>query len=79
MMCVGVVCADEPPRQAQGKPNVVIIYGDDVGIGDVGFGGSQMIPTANIDKLALHVLYFSPQMGHEPKKQVDRLCRILTI
>ena len=34
MMCVGVVRAQ--------KPNVVIIYGDDVGIGDVGFGEQGM-------------------------------------
>ena len=44
------------------KPNVVIIYGDDVGIGDVGFGGSKMIPTPNIDKLARGGLMFTD--GH---------------
>ncbi len=37
---------------AQSKPNVVIIYGDDVGYGDVGVYGSEKIPTPNIDKLA---------------------------
>ncbi len=34
------------------RPNVVIIYGDDVGIGDVGAYGAKMIPTPNIDRLA---------------------------
>jgi len=38
--------------QARDRPNVVIIYGDDVGYGDVGVYGSKLIPTPNIDKLA---------------------------
>ncbi len=44
------------------KPNVVIIYGDDVGFGDVGVYGSEMIPTPNIDKLASEGLRFTD--GH---------------
>jgi arylsulfatase A len=44
------------------KPNVVIIYGDDVGFGDVGAYGSKMIPTPNIDRLASEGLLFSD--GH---------------
>ncbi|ANQ51646.1 arylsulfatase [Flammeovirga sp. MY04] len=38
--------------QTKNKPNVVIIYTDDVGFGDVGSYGSKLIPTPNIDKLA---------------------------
>lgn len=34
------------------NPNVVLIYGDDVGYGDVGAYGATMIPTPNIDRLA---------------------------
>ena len=41
------------------KPNVVIIYGDDVGFADVGVNGSKLIPTPNIDKLASEGLNFS--------------------
>lgn len=44
------------------KPNVVIIYGDDVGFGDVGAYGSKMIPTPNIDQLAVDGLRFTD--GH---------------
>lgn len=44
------------------KPNVVIIYGDDVGYGDVGAYGAKMIPTPNIDKLANEGLVFTD--GH---------------
>ncbi len=41
------------------QPNVVIIYGDDVGYGDVGVYGSKLIPTPNIDKLAKNGLVFT--------------------
>ena len=44
------------------EPNVVIIYGDDVGWGDVGVYGSQLIPTPNIDRLAKQGLLFTD--GH---------------
>ncbi|MGB0596149.1 MAG: sulfatase family protein [Rubripirellula sp.] len=43
-------------------PNVVIIYGDDVGYADVGVYGSKLIPTPNIDKLANEGLMFTD--GH---------------
>ena len=44
------------------KPNVVIIYGDDVGYADVGAYGSKLIPTPNIDRLAGEGLMFTD--GH---------------
>jgi arylsulfatase A-like enzyme len=47
---------------AKRPPNVVIIYGDDVGFGDVGAYGSKMIPTPNIDRLAREGLRFTD--GH---------------
>jgi hypothetical protein len=43
---------------ASDKPNVVIIYGDDVGFGDVGVNGCKLIPTPNIDRLASEGLNF---------------------
>jgi arylsulfatase A len=44
------------------RPNVVIIYGDDVGYGDLGCYGSKLIPTPNLDKLASEGLRFTD--GH---------------
>ena len=55
-----MLIAQEKP--AIEKPNVVIIYGDDVGYGDVGVYGSTMIPTPNIDKLANEGIVFTD--GH---------------
>ena len=40
-------------------PNVIIIYGDDVGYGDVGAYGAKLIPTPNIDRLAAEGLRFT--------------------
>ena len=48
--------------KTQTKPNVVFIYGDDVGYADVGIYGSKLIPTPNIDKLAAGGLQFTD--GH---------------
>ena len=44
------------------RPNVVIVYGDDVGYGDVGVYGSTKIPTPFIDKIAGEGLRFTD--GH---------------
>ncbi len=44
------------------RPNVILIYGDDVGYGDVGVYGSKLIPTPNIDRLAKAGLMFTD--GH---------------
>ena len=55
----GDLVATAAPTQ---KPNVVIIYGDDVGYGDVGAYGSKMIPTPNIDRLSKEGLLYTD--GH---------------
>ena len=50
------------PSGAAERPNVVIIYGDDVGYGDVGVYGAKKIPTPFIDKIASEGLRFTD--GH---------------
>ncbi|MEM6505407.1 MAG: arylsulfatase [Planctomycetota bacterium] len=45
--------------QTDRPPNVVILYGDDVGFGDVGVYGSKKIPTPRIDALAAQGLRFT--------------------
>ncbi len=47
---------------AESVPNVVLIYGDDVGYADVGINGATQIPTPHIDSLAAQSLNFSD--GH---------------
>ena len=57
LLMLGVVAA-----HGAEKPNVIIIYGDDVGFGDVGAYGAEMIPTPNIDRLAAEGIRFTD--GH---------------
>lgn len=40
------------PETAIKKPNIVLIYMDDLGYGDVGFNGATEMKTPNMDKLA---------------------------
>jgi arylsulfatase A-like enzyme len=46
-----LVAAAEAVDRAR-KPNVLLLVGDDMGYGDVGFHGCNDIPTPNLDKLA---------------------------
>lgn len=59
---LGLLCFRFAGAQNNERPNVVIIYGDDVGYGDVGVYGSKMIRTPNIDKLASEGIRFTD--GH---------------
>ena len=47
---------------ASDKPNVILIYADDVGYGDLGSYGSKLIPTPNLDRLSSEGLRFTD--GH---------------
>lgn len=55
-------CSEKTNVSNTPTPNIVIIYGDDVGYGDVGAYGSLKIPTPNIDRLAKSGLRFTD--GH---------------
>jgi arylsulfatase A-like enzyme len=46
-------------EQTVGKPNIVIIYADDLGYGDISCNGATKIRTPNIDKLAKQGLRFT--------------------
>jgi arylsulfatase A-like enzyme len=56
-----VVCASNASAQAQpqARPNVVIIYTDDLGYGDTSAYGATAIKTPNIDRLAKDGLRFT--------------------
>jgi len=48
-----------PARAAERPPNVVLIYADDVGYGDLGCYGASKVKTPNLDRLAARGLRFT--------------------
>jgi len=54
----GLGCVEEERKEVAKQPNIVIMYADDLGFGDVGCYGAKTIPTPNIDRLAKEGLVF---------------------
>lgn len=59
--CAHVAASAEP--QASIKPNVIVIFADDQGYGDLGCYGSPNILTPNIDRMAIEGLRFTSFYG----------------
>ncbi len=57
LWCMALVIS--APIQAQQKPNVIYIYADDLGYGDLSCYGATKIKTPNIDKLAKEGIRFT--------------------
>jgi arylsulfatase A len=60
-MCLATLaaCNVTPHRPAVLKPNILIIYADDVGLGDLSSYGAKLIRTPNIDAIAGNGIKFT--------------------
>ena len=54
-----LLTAGLPAARAQSRPNIVLIYADDLGYGDVSSYGATALKTPNIDRLASQGLRFT--------------------
>jgi len=54
-----IASAAEAPKPASKKPNIVLIFADDLGWKDVGYQGSDFMETPNIDRLAKEGMVFT--------------------
>ena len=59
-----VAAVGVPAAWAQARPNIVLIYADDLGYGDVSSYGATALKTPNIDRLVKEGLRFTD--GHAP-------------
>lgn len=62
----------EKPKPKK-RPNIIMILADDLGFTDLGFTGSDLYLTPNIDRLAKQGMYFSHAYSSHPTCQPSRL------
>lgn len=48
-----------PAQEVASRPNLLILYADDLGYGELGCYGSKEVPTPNIDSIAAHGIRFT--------------------
>jgi arylsulfatase A-like enzyme len=59
LLTLALVFASEPALADERRPNILVIFADDLGWADVGFNGSTYYETPNLDRLARSGLVFS--------------------
>jgi arylsulfatase A len=59
--CLAIVCGCKPSNTNSPfqKPNIIFIYADDLGYGDIGVNGARGVQTPNIDMLAKNGINFT--------------------
>ena len=62
LICLAMLQSQSPAQSAEPRPNIVLIYADDLGYGDVGCYGATAVKTPNIDRLAANGIRFTD--GH---------------
>ena len=59
VVIVAVIVADQSSVNAVDRPNIVLIFADDLGWKDVGYQGSDFMETPNLDRLAKQGMVFT--------------------
>lgn len=57
---------------AQERPNIIIIYTDDMGFGDLSCNGGQFAPTPNIDRIGANGIRFTQYYSSAPVSSPSR-------
>lgn len=63
-----------PQQQKDQLPNIIYIYADDLGVGDIGSYGQQYIKTPNIDRIAEEGIRFTQHYSGAPVSAPARCC-----
>ena len=57
LFTLGFIFCDE--KEAPTKPNIIIVYMDDLGFGDVSYNGAKKLKTPNMDAMAMEGMRFN--------------------
>jgi len=68
--------AAEPASPRQGRPNIVLIFADDLGWKDVGFNGTDFYETPNLDRLAREGMIFPNAYASAGNCAPSRACML---
>lgn len=66
-----------PPHCAAERPHIVVLFADDLGVGDIGCYGGKVAPTPNIDRLAREGTRFTRYYSAAPICSPSR-CGLIT-
>ncbi len=67
-------CADQFDEASRSRPNIVLIFIDDLGWADLGYSGSTFHETPHIDRLAQQGMVFSNAYANAPNCAPSRAC-----
>ncbi len=65
-LCIAFITTHAQSSKTYAQPNIIFIFADDLGYGDLGCYGQQKIETPNIDSLAKHGLKFTQFYSGSP-------------
>lgn len=66
------IALTSPAKGQDNKPNIIIIYPDDMGYGDLGITGHPDIRTPNLDKMGLNGMRFTNYYSASPASTASR-------
>uniref|UniRef100_UPI003217BA86 sulfatase-like hydrolase/transferase n=1 Tax=uncultured Draconibacterium sp. TaxID=1573823 RepID=UPI003217BA86 len=59
LLAITVICSCQKTQKETQNPNIILVMCDDLGWGDTGFNGNQIIKTPNLDMLAAKGITFN--------------------
>jgi arylsulfatase len=69
---VNVSSAEKDERNINRPPNIIIIFCDDLGYGDIGINGHPTIRTPNLDRMAINGIRFTNYYSASPASTASR-------